>query len=91
DLSIGFGDKKKPFGKMIVTAPVGDKVSLNKVLDKVVEAGFLLKKGDVYTENNFSKTFGLFVRIDDKNLTIASDSLTYQQYFSKTQKANIAA
>jgi hypothetical protein len=81
--------KKKPFGKMIVTAPVGDKVAFAKVMDKGVEQGFLKKQGTTYKAGGLMSFMGLYIIADEKNLTIASDSLTYVQYISKATKSTI--
>ncbi|MBN8837497.1 MAG: DUF4836 family protein [Sphingobacteriia bacterium] len=90
DFTMTADPRKKPSAKLIINAPVADKISLNKVLDKAVEAGLLAKKGNTYTENNLAREIGLLVRADDKNFTIASDSLTYQQYLEGIGKAKIA-
>ncbi len=79
--------KKKPFVKMLLSAPVGDKTSFNKILDKAAEQGMLVKKNNIYKAAGVLATMGLFVMADDKNLIIASDSLTYTQYISKSSKA----
>ena len=81
--------KKKPFGKMILTAPVGDKVAFAKVMDKGVEHGILKKEGSTYKAGGLFSFMGLYIIADEKNLTIASDSLTYVQYISKTTKSTI--
>jgi hypothetical protein len=80
---------KKPFGKMLLNAPVGDKASFAKMMDKAVEHGFLVKQNNVYKAANVMAMMGLFIIADDKNLIIASDSLTYTQYMSKSTKAVI--
>jgi len=76
---------RKKFGKMIFNATVGDKASFNKVMDKAVEKGMLVKQNNTYK----SSFMGLFILADDKNFIIASDSLTYVQYMAKTSKAVI--
>ncbi len=81
--------KKKPFGKMILTAPVGDKLAFAKIMDKGVEQGFLKKEGTTYKAGGLFSFMGLYMIADEKNLTIASDSLTYVQYISKATKSTI--
>jgi len=76
---------KKRFGKMIFNATVGDKASFNKIMDKAVERGFLVKQGNIYK----ASIMGFFILADDKNFIFASDSLTYAQYIAKTNKAVI--
>jgi hypothetical protein len=81
--------KKKSFGKMIVNAPIGDKASFTKLMDKAVAQGFLVKANNTYKAGGLLASLGLFVNADDKNLIIASDSVTYVQYMAKTSKAII--
>ncbi len=81
---------KKSFGKMIFNAPVGDKTSFFKIMDKAVESGFLTKQNNVYKASTLGTALGIFVHADEKNLIIASDSLTYMQYISKSSKAVIS-
>jgi hypothetical protein len=80
---------KKSFGKMILTAPIGDKASFTKLMDKAVETGVIIKVNNTYKAGSLLSVMGLFMIADDKNFTIASDSLTYLQYMSKTGKAVI--
>src|SRR6202022_127669 len=80
---------KKPFGRMLLNAPVGDKVSFIKLMDKAVEHGILVKQNNTYKAGGALAVLGLFIMADDKNLVIASDSLTYTQYMAKTSKATI--
>ena len=81
--------KKKAFGKMILTAPVGDKVAFTKLMDKAVEHGVLKKQGTTYKVGGLFSFMGLYIIADEKNLTIASDSLTYVQYMTKSTKSVI--
>ena len=81
--------KKKSFGKMIFLAPVGDKVSFTKLMDTAAAHGFLVKENNTYKAGGLLATLGLFVKADDKNLVIASDSATYMQYIAKTSKVTI--
>lgn len=75
-----------PFGKMILAAPVGDKTSFLKLMDKAVEKGFLIKEGITYKAGKMLRMFGLYIQADDKDLVITSDSLIYAQYRSGTGK-----
>lgn len=81
--------RKKPIGKMILTAPVGDKISFAKVMDKAVEQGILVKQGTIYKAGNLLAFTGMYVMVDDKNLVVASDSVTYSEYMAKTSKVVI--
>ncbi|MDE3254242.1 MAG: DUF4836 family protein, partial [Bacteroidota bacterium] len=80
---------KKSMGKMILTAPVGDKASFFKLLDKAVEQGVLVKQQDKYKAAGLVSAIGLYVAADDKNLVIASDSATYAAYMSQTTQSSI--
>ena len=80
---------KKPFGKMLLNAPIGDKTSFAKVMNKAVEQGFLVKDNNTYKAAGALAFMGLYIIADDKNLFIASDSLTYTQYIAKTNTATI--
>jgi hypothetical protein len=81
--------QKKSFGKMLLNAPVGDKASFFKVMDLAVQQGFLVKENNTYKGGAFFSVIGLYVQADEKNLIIASDSLTYVNYMAKTTKAAI--
>ncbi len=81
--------KKKAFGKMILTAPVGDKIAFGKIMDKGVVQGILKKQGGTYKAGGLFSFMGLYIIADDSNLTITSDSLTYVQYMSKSTKSVI--
>lgn len=81
--------RKKPVGKMILTAPVGDKVSFAKLMDKAVEQGFLVKQKNIYKAGNLLSIAGVYIMADDKNLVVASDSVTYSEYMAQTSKVAI--
>jgi len=90
DIAFVISDYKAPVGaKLIFNATVGDSISLRKIADKLVEQGFLLKTNNLYTKSN---TFpaGAYIRIDNKNIIAASDSLTYAEYITKASKAKIS-
>lgn len=78
---------KKSIGKMILNAPVGDKTSFFKLMDKALEQGFLVKNNNMYKSGGLLASLGIYIAADDKNLIIASDSLTYAAYMAKTEKA----
>ncbi len=78
--------KKKPFGKMIFNAPVGDKASFTKLMDKVADLGYIRKEGNTYKSGDLMRIFGIYMLADDKNLVIASDSLTYAQYMANNSR-----
>ena len=80
---------KKPMGKIILNAPVGDKASFTKLMDKATELGYFTKNGSTYKSGELMKVLGMYMQADDKNLVIASDSLTYTQYMSGNNQAVI--
>ncbi|HEX3023734.1 MAG TPA: DUF4836 family protein [Chitinophagaceae bacterium] len=82
---------KEPPVKLIFNAAVGDKKSFDKIMQKAVDNGLLVKQNHEYKAGGLLQIFGIYVHVDDKNLIVASDSLTYAQYVSKTGKANISS
>jgi hypothetical protein len=81
---------RKPLGKMVFNAPVGDPVAFAKIMNKAVEMGYFTKNGSVYSAGKLMSFVGMYVHADDKNLIVASDSLTYAQYISHKTKAVIS-
>lgn len=98
DMAVALGDfSMSPTGAMdmptfkyLFTAEVGDKASLDKVLGKAVEMQVLENNGGTYSLNKANKVPMLYVKIDAKNIVIASDEATYTQYTAKTTKANMS-
>lgn len=82
--------ERKPLGKMIFNAPVGDPIAFAKIMNKAVEMGYFTKNGSVYSAGKLMSFMGMYVHADEKNLIIASDSLTYAQYLSNKTKAVIS-
>ncbi len=80
---------KKPFGKMIFCAPIGDKASFAKLMNKAVEQGFLVKQNNTYKAGDLMAMLGMYMVADENNLIVASDSITYSQYVNGTSKAVI--
>lgn len=80
---------KKPVYKMILNAAVGNKDSFFKLMNKAVEQGLLVKQGTTYKGGGLLSMLGMYLVADDKNLVLASDSLTYTQYMANTGKASI--
>lgn len=87
--------KKQAWGKILVNAPVGDKAAFYKIMDKAVEMGVLVKQNNIYKTapavRGMAGFIGMdvFIQADEKNLVMASDSLTYAQYMAKTSTVNI--
>ncbi len=82
--------ERKPLGKMVFNAPVGDPVAFAKIMNKGVELGYFTKIGTVYNAGNLMRFMGMYMHADEKNLIIASDSITYAQYVSNKTKAVIS-
>jgi hypothetical protein len=86
---------KRAWGKLVLNLPIGDKAAFNKIMDKGVEMGVLVRQSNSYkTAPSIRSIAGVvgmdvFIQADDKGLVIASDSLTYTQYMAKTTKAAI--
>ncbi|MBA4197064.1 MAG: hypothetical protein C0459_05850 [Chitinophaga sp.] len=83
--------KKQPAAQFLFDATIGDKPSLDKIMSKVVESGFVVKEGNVYKGGEFIKTLGMFVQIDDKHFVVATDSLLYAKYLAQSGKSNISS
>lgn len=81
--------QRKHIGKMIINVPIGNKLSFQKLMNKAVEMGTVVKKGGEYRGADLLKTMGLYVVANDQQLILASDSLTYQQYLQKTVQSAI--
>lgn len=81
---------KKPWGKMLLNMTIGDKASFDKIMSKAVDLGGLVRTpSGGYKGSPMLSAFGIFLSADDKNLIVASDSLTYAQYTAGTSKAVI--
>ena len=78
--------RKKPMGKMILNANIGDKAAFAKLMDKAVEQGFVVKNGAGYKGGALLSMLGFYLHADEKNFILASDSLTYAKYVSNTEK-----
>lgn len=81
--------QKQENAKMIFHAAIGDKASFAKLMDKAVEAGYLKKEGSLYKGGELMSLLGIYMQADDKDLIVASDSLTYQQYAANTSRTSI--
>jgi len=79
-----------PSMKYLLAAEVGDKASLDKVLATAVQSQALENNGGVYTLNKAMPSPMLYVRIDAKNIIVASDEATYTQYTAKTATSNLS-
>ena len=79
----------KKLGKMILSAPIGDKISFEKLMNKAVAQGMVVKQNKTYRGGELLSTLGFFFIADDTNLVLASDSITYAAYMSKSTKASL--
>ncbi|MGI8635604.1 MAG: DUF4836 family protein, partial [Segetibacter sp.] len=75
--------------KMIMNIPVGDKVQMNRLMDKLVEMQMLVKTNNEYHLNPNMQKMGYQLSVDDKNLFIASDEDLLNQYKAKSKKINL--
>lgn len=75
-----------PNVKLVVNIPVGDKVQMNKLMDKLVEMQMLTKAGNQYKLAPAMQRSGYQLSVDDKNLLIASDENLLNQYKSTSGK-----
>ncbi len=78
--------EKKPNIKLILHAPVGDKSAFKKIMDKGVEQGILQIQNGKYKSGGLVSLMGLYIIADDQNLIVASDSITYVQFLTKSTK-----
>ncbi|MDB5248968.1 MAG: hypothetical protein JWQ40_3362 [Segetibacter sp.] len=76
-----------PKMKMVVNITIGDKVQMNRLLDKVVEMRLLVKDNTGYHLNPSMQQTGLRLSVDDKNLLFSTDESTMDQYRAKSGKA----
>ncbi|MGN6618643.1 MAG: DUF4836 family protein [Ilyomonas sp.] len=82
-----------PDAKFLFNAKVGNTVSYNKVMNALVQKGFLAKQGDEYTLNqsnngiNFGEGFQMSA--DNKNILIASGKDLVDAYRKGNGNANI--
>jgi|694.fasta_scaffold34548_2 hypothetical protein len=81
--------KRKPIGKLIINIPVGNAASFNKLMNKAVEFGTMVKAGKIYKGSGLMNFFGLYIVANDQNLIISSDSLTYTRYIQASIKKAI--
>jgi hypothetical protein len=75
--------------KMIVNIPVGDKVQMNRLMDKLVEMQMLVKSNNRYTLTPEMQQTGYQLVVDDKNVFIASDENILNQYKARSKKATL--
>lgn len=78
---------KQPTGKYLLNIKVGDKASFEKVAAVAVKDGMLTKQGNTYVPAMQSSKFDAV--IDDKNILVASDNPTLQQYKAGSAKIGL--
>ncbi len=81
----------RPTYKMILNAAIGDTASFEKLMGKAVESGFVIRQANGYRSGILMSSLGLFLHTDNKNLILASDSLTYAAYVSKSEKLQLSS
>jgi hypothetical protein len=87
--NIGKGQGFNGKGNILFNVPVGDKTQMNRLMDKVVQMGMLVKANNEYKPGPQIRQMGLMLSVDDKNLLIATDSIILAEYKLKARKANI--
>jgi hypothetical protein len=78
-----------PSAKMIFTASIGDKGAFTKLMNKAAESGAVIKTPSGYAAGDLLKMANLYLVADEKNIVLASDSLTYVAYQTAKTKAKI--
>ena len=78
-----------PDMKLLLNIPVGDKLQMNKLMDKLVEMQMLIKSNNEYRLTPNLQRIGYQLSVDDKNLIIASDETLLTQYRQKSKKAKL--
>jgi len=78
-----------PSAKMIFTASIGDKLAFTKLMNIAAENGAVIKTTSGYAAGDLMKMANLYLVADEKNIVLASDSLTYVAYQTAKTKAKI--
>ncbi len=82
----------QPSMQYLFIAEVGDKASLAKILDQGVQMQGLINTAGVYTLSpQAAANAPVYVRIDDKNIIVASNENTYTQYAAKSTKTTFSS
>jgi hypothetical protein len=89
DPSAGVQNVSLPNMKMILNIPVGDKVQMNRLMDKLAEMQMVVKINNQYRLNQNLQRIGYQMIVDDKNLFITSDENLLNQYKAGSKKANL--
>jgi hypothetical protein len=89
DTSPGIKMPNIPKMKMIFNATVGDKTQMNRLMDKAVEKGMMVKNGNSYELIPQIRQAGFSVSVDEKYLLVGMDESVINDYRSKTKKASI--
>jgi hypothetical protein len=74
---------------MIFTASIGDKLAFTKLMNIAAENGAVIKTTSGYAAGDLMKMANLYLVADEKNIVLASDSLTYVAYQTAKTKAKI--
>jgi hypothetical protein len=75
--------------KLIVNIPVGDKVQMNRLMDRLVELQMLVKTNNEYRLTSNLQQTGYQLEVNDKNVFITSDQNVLNQYKAKGRKAKL--
>lgn len=89
DTTAGSARAALPNMKMVVNIPIGDKMQMNRLMDKLVEMQMLEKVNNQYRLSTVMQRFGYQLSVDDQNVILASDETLLNQYKSKSKKAGL--
>ncbi len=89
DTATGMRQGSMPNLKMLLNIPVGDKVQMDRLLDRLVSMQMLVKTNGQYSLTPNLQKVGYQLTADDKNVFIASDENLLNQYKAKSKKANL--
>lgn len=74
--------------KMILNIPVGDRLQMNRLMDKLAQMQLVVKSNNQYTLSRNLQSTGYQLIVDDKNIFIASDENLLNQYKTGSKKPN---
>jgi len=99
EVSYSFGDqvyKNKitaPSANILFTATIGNKVAFTNLMEKAVQAGFVLKTpdGNYKVAEALQSLQKMYLTVDGDKLVVASDEAIYKTYVANTAKTNLSS
>jgi hypothetical protein len=79
-----------PNAKAIINIPIGDKVEMNRLLEKLVEAQMLVKINNEYKLPEPLHQLGWQLSVDEKSVLFSSSPELVAQYRANTKRANVS-